>query len=157
VSVPFILGPGERHPQAPALDRPLVRITAAATNGLLGLVEVRLPPRTPGPNLHVHCNEDELFYVLSGVLTVQVGERVHDLAAGGLAWGARGTPHAFANRGDEPVHLQILYLPGGAEGVFAEMAEHRRTAAAPDDQATAAIMARYGATRVGPQLRIPDR
>jgi mannose-6-phosphate isomerase-like protein (cupin superfamily) len=63
----------------------------------MALGEVMLPPHTPGPHLHVHSREDEMFFVLEGVLTVQIGEELHDIAAGGLAWGARGTPHAFAN------------------------------------------------------------
>jgi mannose-6-phosphate isomerase-like protein (cupin superfamily) len=59
------------------------------TDGMMALGEVTLPPRTPGPHLHVHSTEDEMFFVLDGVLTVQIAEELHDIAAGGLAWGAR--------------------------------------------------------------------
>jgi len=55
---------------------------------LLALAEVRLLPRKPRPNLHVHANEDEMFFVLDGVMTVQVGDQLHEVAAGGLGWGA---------------------------------------------------------------------
>jgi mannose-6-phosphate isomerase-like protein (cupin superfamily) len=41
----------------------------------LALAEVQLPPLTAGPNLHVHANEDEMFFVLDGVMTVQVGDQ----------------------------------------------------------------------------------
>jgi uncharacterized cupin superfamily protein len=34
------------------------------TDGLLALAEVQLPPLTAGPTLHVHANEDEMFFVL---------------------------------------------------------------------------------------------
>jgi mannose-6-phosphate isomerase-like protein (cupin superfamily) len=157
VSAPFILNPGEQHPDAPPLRRPLVRIASAQTDGLIGLGEVDLPPLTAGPNLHVHTNEDELFYVLKGVLTVRIGEQMGDIAAGGLAWGARGTPHTFANRATEPLHVLILWIPGGAEGVFAEMDTYRRTAAGtPDQQILDSILGRYGATRVGPPIPIPE-
>jgi mannose-6-phosphate isomerase-like protein (cupin superfamily) len=98
VSVPFILAPGEKHPDAPPLERPFFRFASGQTGGLAALAEVQLPPLTAGPNLHVHTREDELFFVLDGVMTVQVGDQLQEIAAGGLAWGARGTPHAFANR-----------------------------------------------------------
>jgi uncharacterized cupin superfamily protein len=47
---------------------------------LLALAEVRLPPLTSGPNLHVHANEDEMFLVLDGVMTVQVADEVKRFA-----------------------------------------------------------------------------
>jgi hypothetical protein len=122
----------------------------------MALMEVRLPPLTPGPNLHVHANEDELFYVLGGVMTVQVGEELSEIATGGLVWGARGTAHAYANRAEEPLHLLIQLIPGGAEGLFAEMGAYLQTVVgAPDGEVTAAIMARFGGTRVGPQICVP--
>lgn len=88
---------------------------------------------------------------------IQIDWELHDIAAGGLACGARGTPHAFANRGPEPARFVILWIPGGAEGVFAEMEAYRQSAGgSPDPQAMAAIMASYGATTVGPAIPIPE-
>jgi mannose-6-phosphate isomerase-like protein (cupin superfamily) len=157
LSAPFILAPGEQHPGAPLLERPFIRIASRHTDGLIGLWEVQLPPLTAGPHLHVHTQEDEMFFVLDGVLTVQIGDELHDLAAGGIAWGARGIPHAFANRTKDPARVMIMSIPGGAEGVFADMEAYRQTVTgAPDEQALAAIMARYGATRVGPAIPIPE-
>jgi len=159
LSSPFILAPGEQHPGAPPLawHSPFIRIASRHTDGLMALGEVTLPPRTPGPHLHVHSREDEMFFVLEGVLTVQIGEELHDIVAGGLAWGARGTPHAFANRSPEPARFVIMWTPGGAEGVFAEMEAYRQSAeGTPDAQALAAIMASYGATTVGPTIPIPE-
>ena len=89
MSVPFILAPGEKHPDAPPLDRPFFRFASGQTGGLATLAEVQLPPLTAGPNLHVHTREDELFFVLGGVMTVQVGDQLQEIAAGGLAGGAR--------------------------------------------------------------------
>jgi mannose-6-phosphate isomerase-like protein (cupin superfamily) len=158
VSAPFILAPGERHVGAPPLDRPFFRFASAQTDGLLALAEVRLPPLTAGPSLHVHSNEDELFFVLDGVMTVQVGERLHDIAAGGLAWGARGVPHAFANRAIDPLQIMIMWVPGGAEGLFQEMRDYLQTVSgAPDPQVVTDLQARYGCTHVGPQIHIPER
>ena len=157
VSAPFVLEPGRRHPDVPTASRgPLIRIASGQTDGLMALMEVQLPPLTAGPVLHVHDNEDELFYVLGGVMTVQIGEELQEIAAGGLAWGARGTAHAYANRASEPLRLLIQLIPGGTEKLFAEMDAYlQNVVGAPDEQVTAAIMARYGGTRVGPQISIP--
>jgi mannose-6-phosphate isomerase-like protein (cupin superfamily) len=87
--------PGERHAGPPPLDGPFFRFASGQTDGLLALGEVRLPPLTSGPNLHVHANEDETFFVLDGVMTVQVADQLYEIAAGGLAWGARGIQDAL--------------------------------------------------------------
>jgi mannose-6-phosphate isomerase-like protein (cupin superfamily) len=156
VSAPFILAPGEKHPDAPPLERPFFRFASGQTDGLLTLAEVRLPPLTAGPTLHVHANEDELFFVLDGVMTVQVGDHLTDVAAGGLAWGARGVPHAFANRATGPLRIMIQWIPGGAEGLFQEMRDYLQSAeGAADQQVVAGIQARYGCTHVGPQIPVP--
>jgi len=156
VSSPFVLAPGQRHPDLPPTSRgPFIRLTSAQTDGLMALMEVQLPPLTAGPNLHIHANEDEMFYVLGGVMTVQIGEELQEISAGGLAWGARGTAHAYANRAKEPLRLLIQLIPGGTEELFAEMDAYLQTVVgAPDEEVTAAIMARYGGTRVGPPISV---
>ena len=158
MSAPFMLAPGEQHAGAPPLERPFFRFASGQTDGLLALAEVQLPPLTAGPNLHVHSREDELFVVLAGVMTVQVGDQLEEIAAGGLAWGARGTPHAFANRAKVPLHIMIMWIPGGAEGLFLDMREYLQTAGeTPDPQVVTELQARYGCTHVGPQIPIPGR
>jgi mannose-6-phosphate isomerase-like protein (cupin superfamily) len=158
MSAPFILAPGEQHPGAPppAPRRPFIRVRSHDTGGLLALGEVRLPPLTAGPTLHVHTREDEMFFVLEGVLTMQLGDQLHEIAAGGLAWGARGTPHAFANLASQQLRIMILWIPGGVERLFDEMEAYLQTVAGtPDEEVVAAINARYGAKRVGPQIPVP--
>jgi mannose-6-phosphate isomerase-like protein (cupin superfamily) len=156
VNVPFVLVPGEQHADAPQLERPFFRFGSGQTGGLAALAEVQLPPLTAGPNLHVHTREDELFFVLDGVMTVQVGDQLHDVGAGGLVWGARGTPHAFANRAKDRLRIMIMWLPGGAEGLFVDMREYLKTVGGtPDPQVVADLQARYGATHVGPPIPIP--
>jgi hypothetical protein len=137
VSAPFILALGERHAGAPPLERPWFRFASGQTGGLAALAEVRLPPLTAGPDLHVHANEDETFFVLEGVMTVRVGSLRRELA----------------NRAKDPLRIMIMWIPGGAEGFFHEMREYLLTAGgAPDRQVVADIQARYGCTHVGPQI-----
>lgn len=52
----------------------------------------------------------------------------------------------------------IMWIPGGAEGLFQEMREYLQTAReAADQQVVADIQARYGCTHVGPRISISDR
>jgi mannose-6-phosphate isomerase-like protein (cupin superfamily) len=145
VSVPFILAPGEKHPDAPPLDRPFFRFASGQTGGLAALAEVQLPPLTAGPNLHVHTREDELFFVLGGVMTCRSASSCGRLRQAASP-GAPGTPHAFANRATDPLRIMIMWIPGGAEGLFLDMRKYLQTAgAAPDPQVVADLQARYGA------------
>jgi mannose-6-phosphate isomerase-like protein (cupin superfamily) len=48
------------------------------------------PPHTAGPNLHVHTREDEASYIISGVLTVVVGDRTFEAGPETLVWLPRG-------------------------------------------------------------------
>lgn len=92
MSAPFILAPGEQHAGAPPLEQPFFRFASGQTDGLASLAEVRLPPLTAGPTLHGHANEDEMFFVLEGVMTVQVGSQLQELAARGHRLGRTGHP-----------------------------------------------------------------
>ena len=120
MSVPFILAPGEQHADVPRVRGPFIRFTRRQTDGLIALAEAQLPPLTAGPNLHVYANEDEMSFALEGILTMQIGEQLQEIAAGGLAWGARGIPHAYANRAKDPLRTMILWTPGGVECHFEE-------------------------------------
>jgi hypothetical protein len=95
--------------------------------------------------------------VLDGVMTVQIDTQLDEIEAGGLAWGSRRIPHAFANRAKDPLRIMIMWIPGGAEGLFQDMSAYLQTVnGAPDQQVVAEIQARYGCTHVGPQIPIPE-
>lgn len=40
------------------------------------------PPGWPGPPLHRHADVDEAVYLLSGRLTLRLGDTTHDVAEG---------------------------------------------------------------------------
>lgn len=54
------------------------------------------PPRWIAPK-HVHHNDDEVWYVLEGVLRVLVGDKEVEAQAGGAVLVPRGTPHTYWN------------------------------------------------------------
>jgi mannose-6-phosphate isomerase-like protein (cupin superfamily) len=72
-------------------------------------------------SLHLHHSADEQFYSLEGVISVWVDGSWHDLPPGGLAVVPRGTPHALANRTEEPVRFLNSGNPAGFERFFADV------------------------------------
>ena len=65
---------------------------------------------------HNHPDADEVIYVLSGE-----GEQMLDdketvpVKTGDCIWIPKGVYHSTVNRGDEPMHLIVVYAPAGAE------------------------------------------
>jgi uncharacterized cupin superfamily protein len=88
-----------------------VLVGGEQTDGHLGLVDETLSPEFDGPPLHVHPAFDELFYVLEGELTFQVGDELRTVAAGDWLMAPRGTPHTFANHSDQPARALIAVTP----------------------------------------------
>jgi quercetin dioxygenase-like cupin family protein len=158
MTTPFILGPGE-HRSPVSQQRPWsFRLTGDDSEGRISVGQGTLPPLTAGPPLHVHTNEDELFLVVEGVLTVQLGDTLHEVEAGGLVWGARGTPHAFANRSTASTRLMSFIVPAGVESMFAEQDAYLDSLQGPPDwQRLAHISERFGVTQLGSQIEIPGR
>ena len=52
----------------------------------------------PGPDPHVHENNDELIYVLEGTVSVLLGEKWSEHTKGSLIVIPAGTTHTFANQ-----------------------------------------------------------
>src|SRR5919108_3167638 len=69
----------------------VVKASADTTGGAFTIFEENEPVDTA---LHVHDNEDELFYVLEGEHVFQVGEHEFQAGAGDLVFAPRGVPHA---------------------------------------------------------------
>jgi mannose-6-phosphate isomerase-like protein (cupin superfamily) len=101
----------------------VVRLRAEQTDGRLGLVEQVVPGGYPGPAMHVHPDFDETFYVVEGRLGFRVADHAYEAGPGTVAFIPRGTPHTFANPGQEPARSLVLVTPGGFEGYFEEMIE----------------------------------
>jgi len=122
--------------------------TGGAFDFMVGPVE-----HHSGPPLHVHREQHDTFYVLAGVLAVQVGDEVFDLEPGDFASVPPGIPHTFDNiRRDQPaVQAVNLMTPGGLDGFFAALGkldEH------PPDSAVDRVGDEYGVRFVGPPLRV---
>jgi mannose-6-phosphate isomerase-like protein (cupin superfamily) len=65
------------------------------------------PPRLIAPR-HVHHRDDEAWYVLEGVLRLQVGQEEVEARAGSSVFVPRGTAHTYWNPGPGPVRYLLV-------------------------------------------------
>jgi mannose-6-phosphate isomerase-like protein (cupin superfamily) len=106
-------------------------------------------PYLSGPPLHTHVEQTDSFYVLEGILTVQVGEELFDLEAGDFATAPAGVHHTFDNiHKDQPaVKACNIMTPAGLDQTFLELSQ-----AADDLDQLVRALDRNGVSIVGPTL-----
>ena len=121
------------EPAELAYDAGMARflVSSEETHGAWSLVELKEMPgyRT---NLHRHNHTDEAFYVLEGVLTVNIGGSLSEYPAGSYVLIPRGTPHAQGNGGKVPSRILLTMTPGGFERSFKDRVELFKTAKPTD-------------------------
>jgi quercetin dioxygenase-like cupin family protein len=110
----LFVGPGEGR----AGD---VKAAGADTSGALGLVETTIPRGHSAP-LHVHRQEDEAFYVLTGTVDLVCGDERFRAEQGAFVYLPRGVPHTFLGVSDDAVRVLVFMLPAGLEEAFADPA-----------------------------------
>ena len=74
---------------------------------------ITLQPHRDGPELHVHADEDDSFYILEGELTFVVEEDEVVAGPGTFVLVPPGIRHTFTNRGDAPVRMMNVHAPAG--------------------------------------------
>jgi quercetin dioxygenase-like cupin family protein len=138
----------------PQVGRYTTKVAAEQTDGRL--FQLLCSDRRGGaPPLHVHRNEDETFFVISGEVSFFVGEERIEATAGDFVFAPRDVPHSFLVRSEEAEYL-TSFAPAGAERFFAEVAppvipgESPPSPTQPDPDEFARIAAKYGIEIVGP-------
>ncbi len=104
-------------------------------------------------NYHVHRNMDEQFFVLKGVLSVNLDGRWHDAEAGTIVMIPRGTPHAQGNYGKEPTEVIGSGNPSGFEGFLVDQDALLSRLAPSDPQVLdeiAKLLPKYDTQPLGP-------
>jgi len=117
-------------------DTFFTKISTADTDGGMYLFE-STRVKAGGPPLHIHAEQDEWWYVLSGEFLIKVGDEQYTAKAGDSVFGPRGIPHTFAKVGEAEGRLLILYQPAGkmeayfkavSEGVLTKMTDEEKNA-----------------------------
>ena len=101
----------------------VLKSAAEDTGGRWTLYEYTAPPRFAGPPPHWHRETDEAFFVLEGAIRFEVDGETVDAPAGAYARVPPGIVHRFSNPTDEPARFLGLFVPGGFEQYWVELAE----------------------------------
>lgn len=119
---PIILAPGAGR------DYPMGRIGAVfkadgdETDGRYSISEWWLEPRTQGPGIHEH-EEDDVFYVIAGTMSFFVGGEWIDAPQGAFVLVPGGMKHDFENRGAVRAGLLNFSAPGNFEQAMPGIAQ----------------------------------
>ncbi len=101
--------------------------------------------------LHTHTLQEDTFFVVDGVLTLQLDDDVVELTAGDFATAPPGVAHSFTNvRPDQP-HVRIVNLmtPGLGFDRYLE-----QVMAGADESTTNRLNDEYGVQMKGPPLAV---
>ena len=120
----------------------IIKATGEETGGAYGLVEQRSMAGMASP-LHVHHDEDELWVVVEGQLTVHVDGDTMTVGHGDIAFGPRGKPHAF--RVDEDGSRYYIVRNAGGESFFEAVGDPAPDLLLPDPRPTDAQLDRLDA------------
>lgn len=110
----------------------------------MGMFELTVGPGARVPPAHSHKNNEEIAYVLEGVLRYSVDGEVRDLKAGERMYTPRGSVHAFSNPHDQPARALIILTPDIGAQYFRDIAKVAGAPGGPNPAKTAEVMTRYG-------------
>ena len=103
------------------------------TSDTYSISEWWLEAKQPGPGAHSHDANDDIFYVLEGIMTFLVGDRKIDAPKGTFLRVPAGVVHDFENNSSTRAGVLNIYIPGGFEqempGIvqwFKEHASHEK-------------------------------
>ncbi len=128
-----------------------VKISGSDTDGDLAIFEQTSVSKGRGTPLHVHPNQDEVFYVIAGNYKFKVGDDTFDLTAGDSIFLPRKVPHAWSQLSDSGKMLVTLQPAGKLENFFVTMAalDHQ-----PGQEEVAKIFSDNDMQVVGPPLHL---
>ena len=132
-----------------------IKSSGETTGGRVAVTE-NWAPRGHGSPLHVHHNEDEWFYVLSGELTFWADGQVITATDGSFVYGPRDVPHTFTVTSEEARFLLVIE-PAGFENFLRALSEPAESLTLPPASieppamdAMMAAAAEYGLEILGP-------
>lgn len=93
------------------------------TDNKYSISEWWLEPNSEGPAPHQHDDQEQIFYILQGTISVLVGDKRIEAERGTFIRIPRSTMHTFANRTDTKAGMLNVDIPGGFERNLPSMVE----------------------------------
>lgn len=119
--LPIVLAPGAGRAWAMGPIHAVFKADGDETRNTCAISEWWLAPHTQGPGAHAH-DEDDLFYVIEGTMSLRIGDTSTDLPRGGFALVPGGITHDFENRSVARAGVLNISVPGGFEPHMAGIA-----------------------------------
>lgn len=119
---PIVLAPGGGREYPMGRLRAVFKADEGETDSRYSVSEWWLEPGTAGPGPHSH-DEDDLFYVLEGVMSVRIAEEWFDCPKGSFVLVPGGVTHDFENRGNVRAGFLNFSSPGPFEPAMPGIAE----------------------------------
>ena len=117
---PVVLPPGGGRPSPMGRIDPVFKADGQESAGRYAISEWWLEPHTTGPGAHSH-DEDDVFYVLSGTMSILVDTDWVDAEAGAFVLVPGGVRHDFENRGEVRAGILNFSAPGNFEPAMPEI------------------------------------
>ncbi len=127
-----------------------IKVSGKDTDGRLSIFEYTGNAKG-GPPLHIHHQQDEIFFIVSGEYTFKVGEEIHHLQAGDTIFLPRKVPHAFAQTSEKGKMFFLFQPAGKMEDFFRQVAAFKGQ---PSPEEGAKLFSDHEMTVVGPPLAI---
>ncbi|HEY7580631.1 MAG TPA: cupin domain-containing protein [Acetobacteraceae bacterium] len=117
----------------------------------MGMFELTVEPGARVPPAHSHSRNEEIVYVLEGMLRYTVDNETRDLKPGERMYTPRGSIHAFSNPHDAIARALIILTPDIGAQYFRDIAEAVGAPGGPNPAKMAEVMARYGLVLAPPK------
>ena len=117
----------------------------------MGVMELTVPAGARVPPAHSHRDNEEIVYVLDGVLRYTVDEETRDLKPGERMYTPRGSVHAFSNPHAAPARALIMLTPDIGLQYFRDVAEVAHAPGPPNHAKLLEVMTRYGLVPAAPK------
>jgi len=119
----IVLSPGEGRSYPMGRISAIFKADGDETASRYSISEWWLEPNTQGPGAHSHDEENCIFYVIEGTMSILVGDRWIDAPKGSFVLAAAGMKHDFENRSRSRAGILNFSIPGGFEKEMPAIAE----------------------------------
>jgi quercetin dioxygenase-like cupin family protein len=148
MDTPNIVSTPGRDPVSPGRSF-LLKLLGGQTGDSIMMFEETIPPGTRS-TYHLHHDSDEVAYVLSGEVTIKIGDQITVGGPGSCTFLPRGVPHAWKSTGAETGRVLFLYTPAKAGGLIEEQQRTGRKFGSMNERELADILQRHGWELLGP-------